>query len=277
MNDLGHQEPDQDLVARPHGPPRDRRAHVHGPRRPHARAGGRLRRDGRAQAGRVRAHSHLPRSRATGGKGEAQGAVAERATPCARRRAASTRSRARRGSSPISSAGAACWRRATMLGSRPRRRAGHREGAALGRRERRVAPRPSLERRHARRCGGLCRRRPDAEALQAARARPRDRIRKRTCHITIELAQSPALLLPRPRPRPRRRSAHRARRPSRSRPRQLEETVVEETRSRRGRIEEMRGDAEPRPRPWPRNRDHRGDCAPRPQSGSRGFEEETQN
>ena len=54
-----------------------------------------------------------------------------------------------------------------------RRREGRREGAALGRRERRVAPRPALERRRARRRRRLRRRGPDAEALARPRPRPR--------------------------------------------------------------------------------------------------------
>ena len=56
-----------------------------------------------------------------------------------------------------------------------RRREGHREGAALRRRERRVAPRPALERRRPRRRHRVRRRGPDAEALarpRAAAARP---------------------------------------------------------------------------------------------------------
>ena len=50
---------------------------------------------------------------------------------------------------------------------------GRREGPALGRRERRVAPRPALERRRPRRRDRVRRRGPDAEALPPARARPR--------------------------------------------------------------------------------------------------------
>ena len=54
-----------------------------------------------------------------------------------------------------------------------RRRARHREGAALGRRQRRVAPRSALERRRPRHRHGVRRRGPDAQALAGACAGPR--------------------------------------------------------------------------------------------------------
>ena len=53
----------QDLVAHLHDLPRDGRPHDRRPRRPQARAGVRLRVDGRPQAGRVRAHARVPRPR----------------------------------------------------------------------------------------------------------------------------------------------------------------------------------------------------------------------
>ena len=51
---------DPHLVARLHGLPRDGRAHDRGARRAQARAGVRVRADGRAQARRVRAHTDVP-------------------------------------------------------------------------------------------------------------------------------------------------------------------------------------------------------------------------
>ena len=66
-----------------------------------------------------------------------------------------------------------------------------REGAALGGRERRDEPGPELERRRARRSTVYVDEGPTIKRWRA-RARGRvARIRKRTCHITIKLAQSP--------------------------------------------------------------------------------------
>ena len=82
------------------------------------------------------------------------------------------RRRARRGSSLEHIRGRSVPEARTVLAfTHARRRARDREGAALGRRERRGEPRP--DRRRARRRGGLRRRGPDAEALARARPRPR--------------------------------------------------------------------------------------------------------
>ena len=97
---------------------------------------------------------------------------------------------------------------------------------------------------------------PDAEALRA-RARGRvGRIRKRTCHITIELAQSPRRRCRRVRLRPRR-SARRAE-PSRSR-RSRRGDCVEETDGRRDRepVEEPTAAEEPETRRRPPRRPRR--------------------
>ena len=84
--------------------------------------------------------------------------------------------------------------RTILAFSRARGRARHREGAALRRRERGVAPRPALERRRPRRRDRVRRRGPDAEALPRPCPRPRRPDLKRTCHITVELAPSPAAI-----------------------------------------------------------------------------------
>src|SRR4051812_43460159 len=61
-----HQDDGAHLVARVDDLPRDGRAHDRRPRRPQARARVRLGGDGRPQAGRVRAHAHVPRPRFEG-------------------------------------------------------------------------------------------------------------------------------------------------------------------------------------------------------------------
>src|SRR3954451_5567766 len=57
---VGRPQGDQDVVAPIHHHPRHGRAHACGARRPQARARVRHRGDGRSQAGRVRAHPHVP-------------------------------------------------------------------------------------------------------------------------------------------------------------------------------------------------------------------------
>ena len=192
-----------------HGLPGDGRAHDRGPRRAQARAGVRQRADGRAQARRVRADPDVPRPRG------------RQADPGEEALVAATRHRkqvvARRGEvrPPLGPQGAGRAR----PHPRPQRargaddprlhaargRARHREGAALGGRERRGEPRP--RRRRARRRGGLRRRGPDAEAL--ARPRPRPRQPDPQAHVPHH-ARSSA----RPEGRERRASGGRARAPT---------------------------------------------------------------
>ena len=124
--------------------------------------------DGRAQARRVRARPDVPRPRRRPPDAGEEALVAatadSRRRSCAPRRSGCARSprKARlvlehiRGRSVPEA-------RTVLAFTHARRRARHREGAALGRRERRGEPRP--RRRRPRRRGRLRRRGPDAEAL----------------------------------------------------------------------------------------------------------------
>ena len=198
VHERGQREADDShLVALVHDLPRHGRAHDRGPRRPQARAGLRQRADGRAQARRVRPHPDVqgPRRRPAGqgARRAASGCDADsRSRSCARRPSGSASRRARRGSCSRTSAGAACPRRGRSSPSR---------SARPPRTSRRCCARPSRTPRRTRSCTGTA----TTSIVKAAYAdegptlkrwRPRARgrvnqILKRTCHITIELAQDP--------------------------------------------------------------------------------------
>ena len=157
--------------------PRDGRAHDRRPRRPQARAGVRLRVDGRPQARRVRADPHLPRPLRRGRRALAMAARPRPDAPTVAREGAlrARVARARRASSPTRSAAS------------PSSEA-HDAAALLAARRRRATSRKLLDsaaanaennhdldrRRHADRRRSRVDEGPTMQALARPRPRPRD-------------------------------------------------------------------------------------------------------
>ncbi len=184
---------DPHLVAHVHGLPGDGRAHDRRPRRPQARAGVHHRADGRPQARRVRADADSSAATpATGRRGEeaVMAAAETRGRRCARRRSGFDVSRAEGAAGAEHIRGRSVPEARTVLAFSTRAAAREIENvlrSAVANAE----ANHGLSRRRAARVAAYADEGPTIKRWRAARARPRRAASsKRTCHITILLAQS---------------------------------------------------------------------------------------